>query len=791
MNRRVLSGALAAFLLAPLVVALPATSAHAVTGDDWIPGYIISDRSFFDGSAMSAEQVQSFMNQKVPACQPGYTCLKDFRQATPDKPADAYCGAYVGSPDERASDIIAKVGAACNVSQKAILAILQKEMSLVTHTWPSSWRFDRAMGYACPDTVPVTCDPAYSGFFYQVYLASRQLQRYSAPGTPYQWYPIGAYSAVRYSTNTACGAPVIFIENRATAALYYYTPYQPNAAALANLGGTGDGCSAYGNRNFWKLYWDWFGSPDGTPAPTVAGTADAPSIGTEGTAGATVTVSPDPGSGWVFLQYLKGSVWTPFATPLSLAGGSAHVSWVPPQTFQYRARYGATYSEVFTITVSTTDVVGTADSAVIAVGGAAGATVTVDPDPGSATARLEYLKGSVWTPFATPVTLVGGSAHFSWVPPQTFQYRAVFGTTYSEVFTIAVVPPTVVGTADSASIPGGGAAGATVTVDPDPGSATARLEYLKGSTWTPFATPVTLSGGSAHFSWVPPQTFQYRAVFGTTYSEVFTIAVVPPTVVGTADSASIPGGGAAGATVTVDPVPGSATARLEYLKGSTWTPFATPVTLSGGSAHFSWVPPQTFQYRAVFGTTYSEVFTIAVVPPTVVGTADSASIPGGGAAGATVTVDPDPGSATARLEYLKGSTWTPFATPVTLSGGSAHFSWVPPQTFQYRAVFGTTYSEVFTIAVVPPTVVGTADSASIPGGGAAGATVTVDPDPGSATARLEYLKGSTWTPFATPVTLVGGSAHFSWAPPETFQYRAVFGTTYSEVFTITVEVDSR
>ncbi len=238
-----------------------------------------------------------------------------------------------------------------------------------------------------------------------------------------------------------------------------------------------------------------------------------------------------------------------------------------------------------------------------------------------------------------------------------------------------------------------------MTVDPDPGSATARLEYLKGSTWTPFATPVTLSGGSAHFSWVPPQTFQYRAVFGTTYSEVFTITVVPPTVVGTADSASIPAGGAAGATVTVDPVPGSGTASLEYLKGSVWTPFGTPVTLSGGSAHFSWVPPQTFQYRAVFGTTYSEVFTIAVTPPTVVGTADSASIPGGGAAGATVTVDPDPGSATARLEYLKGSTWTPFATPVTLSGGSAHFSWVPPQTFQYRAVFGTTYSEVFTIAV--------------------------------------------------------------------------------------------
>jgi hypothetical protein len=781
---------LAAFLLAPLIFALPATSARAVTGSDWLPGYIVSDQVFFNGSAMSAAQVQAFMDQKVPACQAGYTCLKDFRQPTPDKAADAYCAAYVGSTDERASDIIAKVGVACNVSQKAILVILQKEMGLVTHTWPSQWRFDQAMGYACPDTVPVTCNPAYAGFFYQVYLAARQLQRYSAPESSYHWYPIGAYTAVRYSTNAACGAPAVFIENRATAALYYYTPYQPNAAALANLGGTGDACSAYGNRNFWKFYWDWFGSPYGTPASTVAGTADAPSIGTGIAAGATVAVSPDPGSGSVFLQYLNGSTWTPFATAVSLVGGSAHFSWVPPQTFQYRARYGATYSSVFTITVSPWTVAGTSDSASIASGSGAGATVAVSPDPGSGTARLEYLNGSTWTPFATPVTLVGGSAHFSWVPPQTFQYRAVFGTTYSPNFTITVVTPTVTGTPDAASIAPGVTAGATVAVSPDPGSTTARLEYLNGSTWTPFAAPVTLEGGSAHFSWMPPQTFQYRAVFGSTISSTFTIAVVAPTVTGTADAASIGPGGTAGATVAVSPDPGSGTARLEYLNGSTWTPFATPVTLVGGSAHFSWVPPQTFQYRALFGSTISSTFTITVAGPTVTGAADSASIPTGGSAGATVTVSPAPGSGTARLEYLNGSTWTPFATPVTLVAGSAHFSWVPPQTFQYRAVFGSTISSTFTITVTPPTVTGTADAASIASGASAGATVAVSPDPGSGTARLEYLNGSTWTPFATPVTLVGGSAHFSWVPPQTFQYRALFGTTISPTFTITVAATS-
>jgi hypothetical protein len=50
------------------------------------------------------------------------------------------------------------------------------------------------------------------------------------------------------------------IQTQATAGLYNYTPYQPNSAALANLSGTGDSCSAYGNRNFWRYFNDWFGS---------------------------------------------------------------------------------------------------------------------------------------------------------------------------------------------------------------------------------------------------------------------------------------------------------------------------------------------------------------------------------------------------------------------------------------------------------------------------------------------------------------------------------------------------
>ena len=60
-------------------------------------------------------------------------------------------------------------------------------------------------------------------------------------------------------TRRAAARPV-FIQNQATANLYYYTPYQPNAAALRAGYGEGDGCSAYGNRNFYQYFTDWFGA---------------------------------------------------------------------------------------------------------------------------------------------------------------------------------------------------------------------------------------------------------------------------------------------------------------------------------------------------------------------------------------------------------------------------------------------------------------------------------------------------------------------------------------------------
>jgi hypothetical protein len=252
----VLGAVLAFTLLAAFEPETP--PAEAAVAGDFNAGNIISDALFFDGGAMSASQVQSFLNERVPSCRAGYTCLKDYRQSTPNRAAEAgRCGAYTGAANESAATIIQRVGAACGISQKALIVLLEKEQSLISDTWPSDRQYRSATGYGCPDTA--ACDSLYYGFFNQVYMAALQFKRYAA--NPTGWNHIaGRVNNIRYHPNASCGTGSVFIQNQATAGLYNYTPYQPNAAALSSLYGTGDGCSAYGNRNFWRIFTDWFGS---------------------------------------------------------------------------------------------------------------------------------------------------------------------------------------------------------------------------------------------------------------------------------------------------------------------------------------------------------------------------------------------------------------------------------------------------------------------------------------------------------------------------------------------------
>ena len=185
--RRLLLPVLAA---AVLVLGLPATApqqAQAADLANFDPGLIISDSVFYDAGAMSAAQVQTFLDARGAGCvaTSGNTCLKDFRQTTATRAADARCtGTYTGASNETAAQIIAKVAVACGINPQVLLVTLQKEQGLVTATaGRSAAVYQKAMGYGCPDTAP--CDALYYGFFNQVYNAAHQFQNYAARPTSY------------------------------------------------------------------------------------------------------------------------------------------------------------------------------------------------------------------------------------------------------------------------------------------------------------------------------------------------------------------------------------------------------------------------------------------------------------------------------------------------------------------------------------------------------------------------------------------------------------------------------
>ncbi|MDZ5144069.1 hypothetical protein [Microbacterium testaceum] len=271
-RRRVTFAAVAVFLVGLIALAvIPLVSLTAAWNTEarreaidltsFDPGHLIDDEQFYDGDAMTADQIQSFLDDEVGECR-NDSCLSVLRSDLPargpivsDATGRTICEGYDGG-ELTAAQIIDRLQRACGISAKVLLVTLQKEQSLVsgrTARAPSPEQLGAAMGARCPDTAP--CDAGAAGFGAQVAQAATDLKSYSAsdfmrqPGTHY----------LAYSPDPSCGGSDVQIANAATAALYNYTPYQPNAAALAARWGTGDSCSAYGNRNF-ALYWAlWFG----------------------------------------------------------------------------------------------------------------------------------------------------------------------------------------------------------------------------------------------------------------------------------------------------------------------------------------------------------------------------------------------------------------------------------------------------------------------------------------------------------------------------------------------------
>lgn len=229
------------------------------------PGYIVSDYVLSNYNSMTEAEIQAFLKSKNPCNDTNIAKANNYPHLNYHIKdghfvclADELFGegiAYGGTTGETAAHIIWQAAQDYQINPQALIVLLQKEQGLITDTWPNHRQYRAATGYGCPDTAP--CNSEYYGFKNQVRKAA-ELYRTVLNGG---WtnYPLGN-NYIQYHPDPGCGGSTVNIENLATSALYRYTPYQPNAGALAASYGTA-ACGAYGNRNFYLFFSDWFGDP--------------------------------------------------------------------------------------------------------------------------------------------------------------------------------------------------------------------------------------------------------------------------------------------------------------------------------------------------------------------------------------------------------------------------------------------------------------------------------------------------------------------------------------------------
>lgn len=191
------------------------------------PNRILEDEDIFDVNGMSYDRLVRFLRSKG--------TLADYKTVDID-----------GVP-KTAAEIIWRVANSYKINPKYLLAVLQKEQSLVEDSEPSQRQFDWAMGYGVCDSCSKD-DPAiqdYKGFASQLEWAAKQHR---------EKYLLQILSTGSTKAGKAPGKAIMIDgelvtpQNNATAMLYAYTPH------------------THGNLNLWRIWRRWFSLnyPDGT-----------------------------------------------------------------------------------------------------------------------------------------------------------------------------------------------------------------------------------------------------------------------------------------------------------------------------------------------------------------------------------------------------------------------------------------------------------------------------------------------------------------------------------------------
>lgn len=215
---------------------------------DFDPNLIISDQEITNTEAMGLSEIQKFLEDRGSYLATYRTTdyfgvIRSAAEIIYNAAVNNYdcSGISVNDPQnfEEAKAKCRKI----SINPRFLLVLLQKEQSLVEGKNPKQSQLDWATGYGCPDNAP--CGERWRGFGRQVNSAALQFYDYMVNPRYYR-YQVGQSYTV---TNTGRDPMVIVPANRATAALYNYTPHVYN-----------------GNYNFWRIWQRYFTQvyPDGS-----------------------------------------------------------------------------------------------------------------------------------------------------------------------------------------------------------------------------------------------------------------------------------------------------------------------------------------------------------------------------------------------------------------------------------------------------------------------------------------------------------------------------------------------
>ena len=191
------------------------------------PNIVLTDNDMFDVYGMTYDYLKHFLQNKG--------ALADLKVKDID------------GVEKPAIDIIWRVSQSYKINPKYLLALLQKEQSLVEDADPSARQLDWAAGYAVCDSCSKD-DPViqqYKGFANQLeYAAKQHREKYLI-----QLLAFGATIGGKSVGKTMLiDGQSVTPGNNATAMLYTYTPH------------------LHGNYNLWKIWQRWFALayPNGT-----------------------------------------------------------------------------------------------------------------------------------------------------------------------------------------------------------------------------------------------------------------------------------------------------------------------------------------------------------------------------------------------------------------------------------------------------------------------------------------------------------------------------------------------